>query len=206
MGVGGCGGVGVWECGGISARAESGAAASPPSTATSTATAPTRVQVRQPIIFWLSLPLPSLDPGRVTGAVIKRRLALAVDTDEVGDRAIVGALRLWWEEATWQLAHPPVIADAFAALALLRARLIRAGALRDVFFYLALHVLTPPVRNRSGAKHFPEPHGTCRKGQRSTCPAPDLTDISGQVYHGACQSKRPPVAFSGSPVRLRQSR
>ena len=68
-------------------------------------------------------------------------LSLAVNADEMGDGAVIRALRFWWKEATWQFAHTPVVADALAALAFSRARLVGAGTLGSILVYFALHIL-----------------------------------------------------------------
>jgi hypothetical protein len=67
------------------------------------------------------------------------RLFVAVNSNEMGYGAIVGALGLWREETAWQLSHTPVIADAFAALALSGTGLIGAGALCCVSLNVAFH-------------------------------------------------------------------
>jgi hypothetical protein len=70
-------------------------------------------------------------------------LAPAIDAHKVGDGPIVGALRLRREHASRQLAHPQMIADTLAALALPGARLVRAGALCHIIFDSALHIPHP---------------------------------------------------------------
>jgi hypothetical protein len=72
----------------------------------------------------------SVETGiKSTGHLEAYLLLLAVNSNEMGYGAIVGALGLWREETAWQLSHAPVVADALAALAFSGTGIIGAGAL-----------------------------------------------------------------------------
>jgi len=71
-------------------------------------------------------------------------LLLAVDTNEMGDGAVIRALRLRWEETAGQFPHSPVVADTFTAFALARARLVGAGAFGSILVDVTLHILFLP--------------------------------------------------------------
>jgi len=100
-----------------------------------------------------------------------RALAPAVDADEMGDGAVVGALRLRREDAAWQLAHPPVVADALAAFALSRAGLVGAGALCQILFYFALHIL---YLRRQMIPFLGATPRVAIQGRSDSAPPPDL--------------------------------
>jgi hypothetical protein len=100
---------------------------------------------------------------------------LVVDADEIRQRTVVSSFLLGGEEAAWELFHPPMIADAFAALPLPGAGVIGASAEFHIFFDVTFHFV---LLNWTLAFLFVVTASAVQKAQKRLKP-PLRTPISG---------------------------